>query len=233
MLNSTSSFSIYNASAGSGKTYTLSKEYIKLLFLAPQDDAYKKILAITFTNKAVEEMKNRIVGSLYDFSLDATITSKKNTAFLAEIAKEIEKPIADLKLKSKRIIKNIIHNYAAFDILTIDKFTHKVIRTFAQDLKLPSQFDIALDTDLLLQEAVDTVINQAGTDAEITKLLIDYSNQKADDDKNWDVTRELFEASRLLTKETHAKEIETIQEKSINDFEVFKGFLENKTAQKK
>ena len=233
MLNSTFSFSIYNASAGSGKTYTLSKEYIKLLFLAPQDDAYKKILAITFTNKAVEEMKNRIVGSLYGFSLDATKTSEKNTAFLAEIAKEIEKPIADLKLKSKRIIKNIIHNYAAFDILTIDKFTHKVIRTFAQDLKLPSQFDIALDTDLLLQEAVDTVINQAGTDAEITKLLIDYSNQKADDDKNWDVTRELFEASRLLTKETHAKEIETIQEKSINDFEVFKGFLENKTAQKK
>ena len=83
MRNSSSSFFIYNASAGSGKTYTLSKEYIKLLFLAPQDDAYKKILAITFTNKAVEEMKNRIVGSLYDFSLDATITSEKNTAFLA------------------------------------------------------------------------------------------------------------------------------------------------------
>lgn len=232
MIATSPSFSIYNASAGSGKTYALSKEYIKLLFMAPNDDAYKKILAITFTNKAVEEMKNRIIGSLYDFSLEPNKSSEKNVAFLAEIAKEINKPIPDLKLKSKRIIKNIIHNYAAFDILTIDKFTHKVIRTFAQDLKLPSQFDIALDTDILLQEAVDSVINEAGSDKELTKLLIEYSNQKADDDKNWDITRELFDAAKLLTKENHSKEIELIKEKSIADFEVFKTYLSNEKQTK-
>ena len=121
----TTAFTIYDASAGSGKTYTLTKEYLKILFLATNDDAYRKILAITFTNKAVEEMKTRIASSLYQFSLDNT--SDKAMELLKDVASETKLSIATLKDKSKAIIKNIIHNYAAFDISTIDKFTHKVI----------------------------------------------------------------------------------------------------------
>ena len=141
----TTAFTIYDASAGSGKTYTLTKEYLKILFLATNDDAYRKILAITFTNKAVEEMKNRIVSSLYEFSIDTT--SDKAMELLKDVASETKLSIATLKDKSKAIIKNIIHNYAAFDISTIDKFTHKVIRTFAQDLNLPPNFEVSLETD--------------------------------------------------------------------------------------
>ena len=168
----TTAFTIYDASAGSGKTYTLTKEYLKILFLAPNDDAYRKILAITFTNKAVEEMKSRIVSSLYEFSIDTT--SDKAMELLKDVASETKLSIATLKDKSKAIIKNIIHNYAAFDISTIDKFTHKVIRKFAQDLNLPPNFEVSLETDSLLQEAIDLVISKAGDDVNLTKLLIEF-----------------------------------------------------------
>ncbi len=120
----TPAFSLYDASAGSGKTYTLTKEYLKILFNSPTNDAYKKILAITFTNKAVEEMKSRIIDNLYDFSKENT--SAKSMMLLKEIAKETGLSVATIKDKAKAIIKNIIHNYTAFGISTIDKFTHKV-----------------------------------------------------------------------------------------------------------
>ena len=139
----TTAFTIFDASAGSGKTYTLTKEYLKILLLASNDDAYKKILAITFTNKAVNEMKARIVTSLYEFSSDTT--SEKAMELLKEIAVETKLSPAKIKEKAKAIIKNIIHNYASFAISTIDKFTHKVIRTFAQDLQLPPNFEVSLD----------------------------------------------------------------------------------------
>ena len=162
----TTAFTIYDASAGSGKTYTHTKEYLKILFLATNDDAYRKILAITFTNKAVEEMKSRIVYSLYEFSIDTT--SDKAMELLKDVSAETKLSIATLKDKSKAIIKNIIHNYAAFDISTIDKFTHKVIRAFAHELNLPMTFEVTLDTENLLIEAVDAIIAQAGEDEILT-----------------------------------------------------------------
>jgi ATP-dependent exoDNAse (exonuclease V) beta subunit len=85
--------------------------------------------------------------------------------------------IIQIKTKSQ-IIKHIFHNYAAFDISTIDKFTHKVIRAFAHDLNLPMTFEVTLDTENLLIEAVDAIIAQAGEDETLTKLLIDFTMEK-------------------------------------------------------
>ncbi|UOX34735.1 UvrD-helicase domain-containing protein [Flavobacterium sediminilitoris] len=221
-------FTLYDASAGSGKTYTLTKEYLKILFLANSDDAYKRILAITFTNKAVEEMKSRIVDSLYEFSkID---TSEKALGILKDISLETGLTIGTLKDKSKAIIKNIIHNYAAFGISTIDKFTHKVIRSFAQDLNLPPNFEVTLDTDSILQEAVDVVISKVGEDEYLTQLLIDFTRDKTDEDKNWDISKELIEISKLLINENDANEINEFQEKSFEDFSNIKKILKNKIA---
>ena len=219
-------FTLYDASAGSGKTYTLTKEYLKILFLANGDDAYKRILAITFTNKAVEEMKSRIVDSLYEFSKDNTST--KAFAFLKNLSLETGLSIATLKDKSKAIIKSIIHNYAAFSISTIDKFTHNVIRSFAQDLNLPPNFEVSLDTDSLLQEAVDVVISKVGEDPNLTQLLIDFTKDKTDEDKNWDISKELFEVSKLLVNENNANEINEFQDKSFEDFTHIKNVLKTK-----
>ncbi|MFN7100979.1 MAG: UvrD-helicase domain-containing protein, partial [Flavobacterium sp.] len=129
------SFSIYDASAGSGKTYALVKEYLKIILTAHKNDAYRHILAITFTNKAVHEMKSRIVGSLSEFAKDEP--SDKAHDLMLDLAAATQLSIIQIKVKSQQIIKHIIHNYAAFDISTIDKFTHKVIRAFAHDLNLP------------------------------------------------------------------------------------------------
>jgi ATP-dependent exoDNAse (exonuclease V) beta subunit len=211
-----SSFSIYDASAGSGKTYTLVKEYLKIILSSPKNDAYRNILAITFTNKAVHEMKSRIVGSLSEFAKDSP--SAKAIDLMEDLSRESGLSLIKIKTKSQIIIKHLIHNYAAFDISTIDKFTHKVIRAFAHDLNLPMTFEVTLDTENLLIEAVDAIIAQAGQDETLTKLLIDFTMEKTDDDKSWDVSREILETGRLVLNENNRNEISHFQDKSIDEF---------------
>lgn len=223
------SFSVYNASAGSGKTHTLVKEYLKIVLTDRSDDAYRKILAITFTNKAVAEMKNRILSCLYAFSQKET--GNKFQPMLAQIELETGLKEAVIKQKSERIMKHIIHNYASFDISTIDKFTHKVIRSFAFDLNLPMSFEVSLDSDELLQEAVDSVIAKAGTDEALTKVLIDFSIDKADNDKSWDITRELKEMGALLLNENNRDEIALFDTKTLEDFVETRDYLRKKTEE--
>ena len=209
-------FSIYDASAGSGKTFNLVKEYLKIILTAKKNDAYRSILAITFTNKAVHEMKSRIVGSLSEFIKDQP--SAKAMQLMDVLIEETELNASQIKAKSQEIIKHIIHNYAAFDISTIDKFTHKVIRTFAHDLDLPMTFEVSLDTENLLTEAVDAIIAEAGTDEMLTKLLIDFTMEKTDDDKSWDISREIMDTGRLILNENNREEIVHFHGKSIPDF---------------
>jgi ATP-dependent exoDNAse (exonuclease V) beta subunit len=209
-------FQVYNASAGSGKTYTLTKEYLKILLVAPANDTYKKILAITFTNKAVEEMKSRIIESLIAFTKDEV--TEKTADFMREIAAEIKLDVPSIQLKSRKILKNLIHNYAAFDISTIDKFTHRIIRTFTHDLNLPTNFDVTLDTDELLKNAIDVVVAKAGEDEELTQILINFAKSKTDDDKSWDVTLDLYEVSRLILNEEHFFNFGKLSDKSVDDF---------------
>ena len=210
------SFSIYDASAGSGKTYTLVREYLKIILSSPKNDAYRNILAITFTNKAVHEMKSRIVGSLSEFTKEEP--SSKAIDLMEDLSRETGLSIIKIKTKSQNIIKHLIHNYAAFDISTIDKFTHKVIRAFAHDLNLPMTFEVTLDTENLLIEAVDAIIAQAGQDETLTKLLIDFTMEKTDDDKSWDVSREILETGRLVLNENNRNEILHFHDKSIEEF---------------
>ena len=217
------SFSIYDASAGSGNTYALVTEYLKVTLFAPKNDAYRHILAITFTNKAVHEMKSRIVGSLSEFAKDEP--SSKAQDLMQDLATDTELSIIQIKTKSQQIIKHIIHNYAAFDISTIDKFTHKVIRAFAHDLNLPMTFEVTLDTENLLVEAVDAIIAQAGEDETLTKLLIDFTMEKTDDDKSWDISREILETGRLVLNENNRNEITHFQDKSIAEFVEIKNKL--------
>lgn len=210
------SFSIYDASAGSGKTYALVKEYLKIILTSPKNDAYRNILAITFTNKAVHEMKSRIVGSLSEFAKDNP--SSKAQELMQDVSVDTGLSIIQIKNKSQQIIKHIIHNYAAFDISTIDKFTHKVIRAFAHDLNLPMTFEVSLDTENLLIEAVDAIIAQAGEDEILTNLLVDFTMEKTDDDKSWDISREILETGKLVLNENNRNEITHFQDKSITEF---------------
>ena len=216
-------FSIYDASAGSGKTYTLVKEYLKIILLSNKNDAYRNILAITFTNKAVHEMKSRVVESLSEFAKDNP--SEKALQLMQHINIDTNLSVKSIQEKAKSIIKNLIHNYAAFDISTIDKFTHKVIRAFAHDLNLPITFEVSLDTENLLTEAVDAIIAQAGEDETLTNLLVDFTMEKTDDDKSWDVSREIMNTGRLILNENNREEITHFNTKTIAEFVEIKNKL--------
>lgn len=216
----TSSFSIYDASAGSGKTYNLVKEYLKIILASPKNDAYRNILAITFTNKAVQEMKSRIVGNLSEFAKEEP--NAKAQDLMEVLSVELNLSLIQIKTKAQQIIKHIIHNYAAFDISTIDKFTHKVIRAFAHDLNLPMTFEVTLDTENLLVETVDAIIAQAGEDETLTKLLVDFTMEKTDDDKSWDISREILETGKLVLNENNRNEIAQFHDKSIAEFVAIK-----------
>ncbi len=208
------SFKIYNASAGSGKTYTLAKEYLSILLST--NDGFRRILAITFTNKAVNEMKDRILNSLFEFSQPHSL--EQPSPMFTALLNELNLTPLELNQKSKYTLKKILHNYAFFDVSTIDKFTHRLIRTFAKDLKLPQNFEVVLDTSLLLDEAVARLINKAGTDPQITKVLIDFALEKIDDDKSWDIALDLNKVGKLLFDENNAKHLQQFADKNIDDF---------------
>ncbi|WP_445737929.1 UvrD-helicase domain-containing protein [Mariniflexile sp.] len=216
-------FTVYNASAGSGKTFTLVKEYLKILFQSNNPQQFKRILALTFTNKAVAEMKDRIIDTLKQFS-DKAILEKPNSMFTA-ICEELHMEPFVLHIKSDKLLNTILHNYAAFDISTIDGFTHKLIRTFAYDLKLPLNFEVELDQEALLNEAVDSLISKAGTDAALTKILVDFAIEKADDDKSWDVSFDFNKIAKLLVNENDIPYINTLKDKTLEDFKVLKAQL--------
>ncbi|MEP3837505.1 MAG: UvrD-helicase domain-containing protein [Algibacter sp.] len=219
-MQQTHPFTIYNASAGSGKTYMLVKEYLKILFKSNHPEPFKRILAITFTNKAVAEMKGRIVDMLKVFSDPAII--KKPTPMFKDLCEELQMDPMVLHEKSDHLLNTILHNYAAFDISTIDGFTHKLIRTFAHDLRLPLNFEVELDQDSLLNEAVDSLISKAGSDLELTKILVDFAIEKADDDKSYDVAFDFNKIAKLLVKENDLPFIDTLKDKTLNDFKVLK-----------
>ncbi|MGB6268692.1 MAG: UvrD-helicase domain-containing protein, partial [Olleya sp.] len=224
-MSKTVPFKVYDASAGSGKTFALVKEYLKILFTSKFNDSFKHVLAITFTNKAVAEMKTRILDSLKEFS------HKDSSMFLA-ITKELDLEPEYVRKQSIMLLDTIMHNYAAFDISTIDGFNHKLIRTFAHDLKIPINFEVELDTPSLLNQAVDSLIAKAGTNQKLTKILIDFALEKADDDKSWDVSRDFNSIAKLLINDNDLPHLESIKHKTLEDFNTLKTQLIKKIKAK-
>ena len=211
-----SSYTIYNASAGAGKTYSLAKSYLRIILASKNPELFRNLLAITFTNKAVFEMKNRIIEYLTLFSDDKSI-SQPDTMF-SQLCEELKIAPMELKLRSEMVLKHILHNYAAFNISTIDGFNHQLIRNFAFDLHLNQFFEVQLDSKTILQRAVDNLLNWAGSDEELTQLLTDFSNEKIKEDKNWDISRELLQVAYMLTNENHFWELSTLKNKNLDDF---------------
>ena len=219
-MTTTAAFTIYNASAGAGKTYTLVKEYLIKLFNSKRSDGYRTILAVTFTNKAVAEMKARIIEYLRAFSQD-TIPKKYDPMF-QEILVATKLDEVRLQQQSRKTLKSIIHNYAAFDILTIDTFTHRIIRTFANDLDIPMNFEVEMDSDSLLDEAIALLISKVGVDQALTKTIIDFALSKLDDDKSWDISRELHQFGRLLFSENDRQHLSSLKNKKPEEFDALR-----------
>ena len=208
----TSTFQVYNASAGSGKTFTLVKQYLKVLLTSSDLFMFQKVLAITFTNKAAGEMKERVLFNLEEFAKGS------ESDLLKIILRETDLDSTIIKERSKKILDSILKNYSAFSITTIDSFTHKIIKSFAFDLGLSLNFEVEMDAISLLNEAVDVLISKIGTDQKLTSLLIDYSLDKTDDDKSWDISKDLNDFAKVLLNEDDVKHFRRLADKKLDDF---------------
>ena len=222
-MQPSNTFTIYNASAGSGKTFNLVKEYLILLLNSKNDDTYKNILAITFTNKAVNEMKSRIVNTLIQFSDKETTNNDSN--IIKEILKETKLSIDEVHSKSNQILKHLLKNYAAFEISTIDKFTQRIVRSFSYELNIDAKYEVEIDEDEILNKAVDQLISKAGEYNQLTKVYIDYAFEKADDNKSWDITLDFRKIAKLLVNENNYEIIKSIQKNTISEFLELKNIL--------
>ncbi|NEV92879.1 UvrD-helicase domain-containing protein [Psychroflexus sp. YR1-1] len=215
-----SNFTIFNASAGSGKTFKLAERYLSLLLSSPKNMSFQNILAITFTNKAVGEMKSRILEYLTLFSKGQP--ELEEDAMFLLIKENTKLSSEQIQKKSYFILKEILDNYAAFEISTIDAFTHRIIRTFAKDLGLSMNFDIEMDTTQVLELAVERLVEKAGSDEELTAVLIDFALEKVNDDKSGNISQDIFEASKLLLNEKDELFVNSLKAFELEDFKQLK-----------
>ncbi|WP_426492255.1 UvrD-helicase domain-containing protein [Hymenobacter sp. 102] len=224
------SFRIYSSSAGSGKTYQLTKEYLKLA-LATDDAAYfKTILAITFTNDAAGEMKERILGALRRF---ARLSAGGTDRLLTEIADELaqEGPLAHLETPEERqqvlqqrataTFRLALYHYADFAVSTIDSFVQRIVTAFTRELGLPATFEVELDSATVLQNAVAVLLDKVNRDpnsALLSKTISDFALNKADEGRSWNnLPEELVQFGQFLLSEPVHEAVEQLQQLSLQD----------------
>ncbi|GAB2481633.1 UvrD-helicase domain-containing protein [Algoriphagus taiwanensis] len=204
-------FIIYKSSAGSGKTYTLTLEYLKLALAHP--GAFRQILAVTFTNKATAEMKERILEVLERLSHEV-----RQGEFLdMQLMKHLNLDAEQLKTRARNTLLSILHGYGYFAVSTIDSFFQKVIRSFAREMDLQAKFDLEMDTDAVLERLVDRLVEKVAQDKNLRAWLIGYAEEQIEEGKSWDIRtgikglgkeifQERFKAFRSLFQESVAKD---------------------------
>ncbi len=183
---------VYKASAGSGKTFQLVVEYLKLLI--ENSNNYKHILAVTFTNKATNEMKSRILEQLH------LLASNQESAYL-EILQNNHYSEKEIRDKAKRILKNILHDYNRFSINTIDSFTQRIIKSFNRELGISPNFTVELDSDMILAEATDRLLAKIDKDKKLLKWLNEFSKEKIEENKSQRIDADIQDLGTELFKE--------------------------------
>ena len=183
---------------------------------------YKKILAITFTNKAASEMKTRVIEALHQMISEAGIT-----AIGQILMTDLKIDHSELKRRAAIVLCQILHHYSDFSIGTIDSFTHRLVRTFAFDLKLPNNFNIEMDTNGFHQKVISLLLNKIGEDDYVSQLLKEFANVNAENNDSWDPEKQLREFTSLLIQENANEFIEQLNHFSAEELEAFrKQFIE-------
>ncbi len=182
-----SKLTIYKASAGSGKTFRLTGEYLKLIF-NPQR-SFKNILAVTFTNKATGEMRERILKELH------TLATGCKSKYAKSIKTEYKLNDSELKKKAKFLLSQILHNYSRFNVNTIDSFFQKILKAFVRETGLNSGFNIELNIKQILELSIDRFFDKANNNPIIKEWLSNYAIQKIEDGRNWDIEKDIFSFS--------------------------------------
>ncbi|MFW6245972.1 MAG: UvrD-helicase domain-containing protein, partial [Tangfeifania sp.] len=184
---------IYKASAGSGKTFQLVAEYLKLLLKNPF--SYRHILAVTFTNKATNEMKSRVLGQLNK------LAHNESSDYISLLQNETGLSETIIRKQSKQVLKNILHDYNRFSISTIDSFTQRIIKAFNREMGISPQFTLELDDDFLLEEAVDRLLSKVDNDKQLRKWLVEFSEEKITENRSQRIEDDIKSLGKELFKE--------------------------------
>ena len=229
-MNSNGNFLVYKSSAGSGKTYTLVKEYLSIALSSNNPERYKNILAMTFTNKAAAEMKDRVTLYLKSFCEINSISGGEALMF-ENLLELLDIKQDQLRERAFRMLQSILHNYSDFNITTIDKFILKIIRSFSFDLQLPYNFEVELDSESLLNQAINNLLAETGKDQKLTVFLVNYIKQLAQNDESWNIQSSLLNVAKISMNEEALPHLNQIQNLKLEDFAKIKENLKREIRQ--
>lgn len=202
---------VYKASAGSGKTFTLAVEYIRLLLADPR--AYRNILAVTFTNKATGEMKERILGQLWGIAH----ADPASEPYMASLRRHFRQPDDRLREAARLALDNILHDYSRFRVETIDSFFQSVMRSLARELEQNASLNLSLDSQEALSDAVDALIEKLTPRSPVLGWLLEQINERISQDKSWNVAGEIKSFGSHIFDETYLECGANLREKLHDD----------------
>lgn len=198
---------VYKASAGSGKTFRLAVEYIKLLMLNPQQ--YKTILAVTFTNKATEEMKHRILSQLYGIAHG--LDDSEN--YLEQIIDDLHITRQAAAEQASKALTLMVHDYSQFRVMTIDTFFQSILRNLARELELTANLRIGLNDNQVEEQAVDQMIEELTRHDKMLSWIISYIEQNIEDDKSWNVIGQIKRFGQTIFRDYYKSSSEELNTK--------------------
>ena len=202
---------VYKASAGSGKTFTLSVEYIKLLINDPT--SFRSTLAVTFTNKATEEMKVRILSQLY--GIWKRLPDSKS--YIEKIKTDMDVTEEFMAERAGMALHNIVNNYSYFRIETIDSFFQSVLRNLARELDLTANLRVELNDYQIERNAVDDLIDNLSEDDQVLAWIMDYIHENLQDDKNWNVIGQIKKFGENIFREFYKTNSKLLNEKLLEE----------------
>lgn len=191
---------IQRSSAGAGKTHVLVKHYLKACLCDPAPDGYRHILALTFTNKAASEMRERVLHYLHGMAIgsggDARLDDVRN-----ELMKAAGIDAATLAARAAAMHEHMLHHWPQVAVSTIDAFTRRITKPFARDLQLDEDLEMTTEQDWYMQRAVDGLLAQAGRDPGLTKILAETCVQLLEEEQRWSARDPLLRLARELNNE--------------------------------
>ena len=195
---------ILSASAGSGKTYRLAYKFVHdvIKYHDAKPYLYRAILAVTFTNKATEEMKSRILNEIHTI-----IVAPQQSSYLDNLQTDLKLNQAEIIKRAKAIQSSILHDYSRFTILTIDKFFQRILRAFIKELGIDINYNIELDTSTILSQSTDTLIEDITTDEMLQRWILEFAEESIEEGQRWDIRNKILSLGQELFKESNKQTI--------------------------
>lgn len=199
------SYTVINASAGSGKTYRLVQSLLMICLRFPnQSDSIRTILALTFTNKAAKEMKERILFYLGEFVKENYSENQDLKNIQEALGNQGYKiTLDDLHQRSQKVLDYILHHYSTLNIGTIDKFNSRLVKSFSYELGLAQNFNLEIQPEPYLIEAVDKMLDEIGEDETVSDAFMDYINYNLDNNERVNLNQTLYNSAKKFVSDVH------------------------------